>query len=299
MIVYRLTNRLNGMSYVGITTRGLKRRLADHRRQAAKNPRWVLHRAIQKNGMGAFDAEMLEETADIDALNAAEKRWIAQLGTLHPNGYNLTSGGRGACGFKQSESQRKATGERSRGKVASAETRAKQSEAKRGWSPSSEMREAVRRAQTGRKRSAETCAKIGAAQKGRRMSQEAIAKRTASRAHYRIPEKAKDVLRRKIIAAGVEYTCLIDAAKAIGVSITTISRRAERGVEGYAVVEEAKPRRKRSPEQVEAMRARVSTPVLAEGREFPSMDAAAIALNITRPGVAYRIKIGRPSYGLL
>lgn len=299
MIVYRLTNRLNGMSYVGITTRGLKRRLADHRRQAAQNPRWVLHRAIQKNGMDAFDAETLEEAADIDALNAAEKRWIAQLGTLHPNGYNLTSGGRGACGFKQSESQRKATGERSRGKVASAETRAKQSEVKRGWRPSSEMREAVRRAQTGRKRSAETCAKIGASNKGRKMSQEAIAKRTASRASYRMPEGAKDALRRKIMAAGVEYSCLLDAAKALGVSITTISRRAERGVEGYSMIGEVRSRRPRTSEQVEAMRSRSSTPVLADGQEFPSMEAAAIALNMTRPGVAYRIKIGRPGYSLL
>jgi len=53
------------------------------------------------------------------------------------------------------------------------------------------------------------------------------------------------------------------------------------------------------PPQVAAMRSRLNQPVLAADIEYASLTAAAEALQVTRPAIAYRIAAGFPGYARL
>lgn len=151
----------------------------------------------------------------------------------------------------------------------------------------------------GLKRSAETREKIGAAQRGRTLPRAQVELMMKSRIGFRQTEAAKRAISRPVIANGVEYLTITQAAEALKVSATTICRRIQRGVQGYAELVERRTRRKRTPEQCAKMRERTSVPVLAEGIRFASITEASIAIGLTRPGIAYRIKIGSPGYAIL
>lgn len=71
-----------------------------HRHRAAVNhgSQYAIHCAIRKYGFKAFTIEVLSEETDIAKLNVLEVAAIAEHGTLHPSGYNLTSGGDGVAG---------------------------------------------------------------------------------------------------------------------------------------------------------------------------------------------------------
>lgn len=125
MIVYRITNTVNGMSYVGQTIQRLSDRLSYHRRTA----RTHLGRAIRKYGWGNFFVEVLQECSSVDDLNAAEVFWIETLLTLHPNGYNHAFGGGNRS---LTEEHRKKIGDAQRGRKQSEETRRRKSEALKG-----------------------------------------------------------------------------------------------------------------------------------------------------------------------
>lgn len=58
----------------------------------------LLNAAIRKYGEHAFVIEKLEDCQNRITLNAKERNWIAQLGTLAPHGYNIAKGG-GFFGF--------------------------------------------------------------------------------------------------------------------------------------------------------------------------------------------------------
>lgn len=106
--------------------------------------------AIMKYGVEAFKWQILEECKR-EELNEREIYWIAQLGTLSPDGYNLTSGG-------------------GQGTSVSDETKAKVSAAGKGRTFSEESKAKMSAAQKGRTvgpMSEESKAKISAAQKGR------------------------------------------------------------------------------------------------------------------------------------
>ena len=65
--------------------------------------------AIQKYGWEKFEIKILEEFDDDatpECMSQREKYWIAHLRTMTPNGYNLTKGGEGCCGYKHSDKAR-------------------------------------------------------------------------------------------------------------------------------------------------------------------------------------------------
>lgn len=98
-MVYQVTNRENGKVYVGQTTMDLAARWCCHVSAAKKVAKTPLARAIRKYGPEAFDVKPLV-LVDASALDEAEREWIAKLGSLSPDGYNLTVGGQ-ASGGKQ------------------------------------------------------------------------------------------------------------------------------------------------------------------------------------------------------
>lgn len=95
--IYKITNKINNMSYYGQTIQSLNKRLQDHFRKES-------HCSYLKNAISFYGKENFEiilvDTAISDSknklfviLNDLEEKYIKENNTLYPNGYNLTTGG--------------------------------------------------------------------------------------------------------------------------------------------------------------------------------------------------------------
>lgn len=154
--VYRHENKVNGKSYIGITSR--------------KNPnyRWqngegykdqMFYRAIQKYGWENFnhiiEAEnLLEEDA---------KQLEIQLIKKYKAGgkcYNITDGGDGRLGIPMHKNTKEALLKANTGRICSEETRKKISESEKGKHCSEENKQLYRKLYTGKKLSEEHKQKI-------------------------------------------------------------------------------------------------------------------------------------------
>lgn len=89
-IIYKITNKVNGKSYIGQTRYTLEFRWKQH---LHKRDNAYFHNAIHKYGEDNFQLEILEE-CDIELLNSREIYYIAKYNTFK-EGYNLTIGGDG------------------------------------------------------------------------------------------------------------------------------------------------------------------------------------------------------------
>lgn len=95
-IIYVITNRINNKRYVGLTIQTLDRRWIYHVDQANRGliKHWTsLHAAIRHYGPEYFTIEQLDVGTTKGNLEAKEKKWIKELDTLTPNGYNISRGG--------------------------------------------------------------------------------------------------------------------------------------------------------------------------------------------------------------
>lgn len=88
--IYKITNKVNGKSYIGQTRYTVEFRWRQHQH---KKDNTYFHNAIQKYGIDNFTVETLEE-CDFKDLNSREIFYIAKYDTFN-NGYNLTIGGEG------------------------------------------------------------------------------------------------------------------------------------------------------------------------------------------------------------
>ena len=92
--IYILTCEPTGKSYIGRSF-NLEKRVKEHLKGNTKACT-LLHNAILKHGKDAFQVNyIIYPKCSNEALNAIEEWKIKQLGTLYPNGYNLTTGGQG------------------------------------------------------------------------------------------------------------------------------------------------------------------------------------------------------------
>lgn len=112
---------------MGQTKNSLKKRLKDHLRKNSHCT--LLSRAMHKYGLDSFEVCELAKAESRKQLLELEKHFIKSLGTMHPKGYNLTSGG---------ESPR-----------FSKESRVKMSFAKKGKKLPDEVNRKIRQAQSG------------------------------------------------------------------------------------------------------------------------------------------------------
>jgi group I intron endonuclease len=129
--IYILTSS-SGKSYIGQTTRPIKKRFEQHRK---KNSQCVaIYNAIQKYGWENFEKDWYE-CPDED-LNFDEELLVREMGTLVPDGYNLKEGG--GNGKHSDETKQKISdsirGEKNPmyGETHTKESKQKQSEIKRG-----------------------------------------------------------------------------------------------------------------------------------------------------------------------
>lgn len=92
--IYKLTNKLNGKSYIGQAI-DIRKRWREHK-CASLNPNnkdfnMVIHKAIRKYGIENFNLEIIEECEQSE-LNDKEIYWIDKYNTYH-QGYNASIGG--------------------------------------------------------------------------------------------------------------------------------------------------------------------------------------------------------------
>lgn len=95
MFVYKVTNKENGMIYIGLTTRSVHKRWLQHQSCARQNINYPLYNAINHYGIDAFLVETIYEGKDINDIKSAEIRFIKDFDSYIRNGrgYNLTYGG--------------------------------------------------------------------------------------------------------------------------------------------------------------------------------------------------------------
>lgn len=155
MIVYLVTNKVNGKQYVGQTIHSIKRRWSWHCHYSSGCV--ALHAAIKKYGRDSFEIRAIDTAKSRDELDAKETAWIQKLNTLAPNGYNLKTGGK-HCEYSEEslEKMRRShkgllAGEKNPnyGKKLSAERRAEIGKYSKGRLHTQEYKEMMRRRMSG------------------------------------------------------------------------------------------------------------------------------------------------------
>jgi group I intron endonuclease len=116
MLIYRAVNTVNGKSYIGKTEKTLKVRRDLHIAAAKQQSQFAFHRAIAKYGIDAFEWHVLETCDSFKKLNDKEKDYIKLYESFGPNGYNMTAGGEGQCGWNPSAETRALWSKQRKGK---------------------------------------------------------------------------------------------------------------------------------------------------------------------------------------
>ena len=102
MVIYKITNQVNGKIYIGQTTQELNARFQKHISAAIRNEYDThLARAIKKYGKGAFKIEIIDFAKTKKELNEKEELWIKYYNSTNENiGYNETCGAIGGNTYK-------------------------------------------------------------------------------------------------------------------------------------------------------------------------------------------------------
>jgi len=101
-VIYKVTNKINGKIYIGLTIRSLDVRMNQHlydsKSLTSDN---YFYRAIKKYGSDNFVWETIDKSECIEELSNKEEYWISYYNSFGDGGYNLTSGGN--SGYRVSE----------------------------------------------------------------------------------------------------------------------------------------------------------------------------------------------------
>ena len=94
--LYCITNLENGKQYIGqVAGRRVSTRWASHLSTARTGRGYELHDAIRLSGENVFVCEHIADALSKEELDPLEQLIIEDRGTLFPNGYNRTKGGKG------------------------------------------------------------------------------------------------------------------------------------------------------------------------------------------------------------
>jgi group I intron endonuclease len=208
MIIYKITNNINGAIYIGQTVQDLKNRWRDHKKPSNKGCP-ILSKAISKYGAGNFSIEQIDTASSQEDLDKKEIYWISFFKSSEGRNYNYTSGGRGCSHPHTDETKRKLseyfTGQNNPnwGKPKSDEWKAHMSSLMKGRPVLPETRAKISKTLTGRKngpRSEETKKKLSESQKGKPRTQR--------------------IFTRPVIClnTGVRYISAAEAARQLGFS---------------------------------------------------------------------------------
>lgn len=113
MIIYKITNLLNGKCYIGQTIFSIEVRKKRHIRDSKKHSLYPIHRALSKDGIDNFKWEELERCDCKASLDVTENlKIIEHHSHISEGGYNLTWGGEGCSGYKHTDDMKKYISER-------------------------------------------------------------------------------------------------------------------------------------------------------------------------------------------
>lgn len=87
-LIYKITNTVNDLLYVGMTN-NLKKRWAQHKADAKRGAETPLHCDMREYGIENFYPEILEDNLAYAIAKDRETYWIRILNTSDPDGYNL------------------------------------------------------------------------------------------------------------------------------------------------------------------------------------------------------------------
>lgn len=143
MLIYKITNKLDGKIYIGQTIKTAEARFKQH----CYKSKAVMYigRAIRLHGKENFSLEVVEYCSSYEEMNQKEEYYIQHFSSLFPNGYNIEMGG---LNFKR------ARGTRTGCKLTD-ETKLKMSLAAKGKPRSPEYRAKISKSLSGRKLSEE------------------------------------------------------------------------------------------------------------------------------------------------
>lgn len=195
MIVYKITNKINGKAYIGQTVQTLSKRWNRHVHNKSKNS--VISLAIRKYGVENFEIRILSRCNTIEEMNHRETYYIKLFNTLATNGYNLKLGGQQGGPLTELSKQ----------KISNAKKGKPSAFFGKRHSEESKIKNSI--AHLGRKASIETRQKQSKALKGKSRSQESINK------------AKKPVI---CIETGVIYPSVKEAGEAFGVVDKAIRR---------------------------------------------------------------------------
>jgi group I intron endonuclease len=150
MIIYQLMSP-SGKSYVGQTTRSLKRRWQEHCGGKQRNGTRIRN-AIKKYSPSSFLVQQLSTASNQEELNNLEKVWIILLQSADPqHGYNLTWGGENGNHTEQSKQRISIAKKGKPGKPKTLEQRQAMSLTMSGRDRSDAHRDNLRKSQQGEK----------------------------------------------------------------------------------------------------------------------------------------------------
>jgi len=99
--IYKITNKENGLIYIGCTINSLKKRFSEHLYRCFKTDyKSKLYNSMKKYGQEIFTIELIEE-CDLSIIYETEKKYIKQYDS-YTNGLNSTFGGEGCLGYTHS-----------------------------------------------------------------------------------------------------------------------------------------------------------------------------------------------------
>ena len=92
-VIYKITNKVNGKIYIGLTTVPLKERWKNHCTSVGRVHR-PLYNSMNKYGIDNFLIEEIDKSDDYKELGKLERHYIELYNSTNPDiGYNMTSGG--------------------------------------------------------------------------------------------------------------------------------------------------------------------------------------------------------------
>lgn len=115
-VIYKITNKVNGKIYFGLTSDTAHGRYIKHLSNS-KKCKTGIDGAIGKYGKDNFILEVVDHTEDYGELNLKEQYYIAKYNAMDPNiGYNQTAGGGGTKDWHHTEEAAYRCGSSFRGK---------------------------------------------------------------------------------------------------------------------------------------------------------------------------------------
>ena len=87
--VYKITNKITGKVYIGITNQGAGARYRHHWYEARIGEPAPIHRSMAKYGEENFTLEIIDFADTYEELKEKEKYWIKQYDSMNINQYVL------------------------------------------------------------------------------------------------------------------------------------------------------------------------------------------------------------------